>query len=164
MLLAIIFQAEPQASAAAIVFSAAITFLSWWGMRKCWRMKPRSAAPPKPTVSTASVTEFYSKVVGTSHRNTDGTSRQSAIRKHCFDGAPLDLVREPNNKHDPNAIAVFYNDHQLGYLSAEIAGDYAKKLDQGTIHMEAFIEEITGGHDEKKTLGLNIVLSIHEHY
>ncbi|MBQ4479137.1 MAG: HIRAN domain-containing protein [Victivallales bacterium] len=45
-------------------------------------------------------------------------------------GAPrlARLVREPDNKYDPNAIAVVANGQKIGYIPKAIAGDLAGLL------------------------------------
>jgi hypothetical protein len=40
------------------------------------------------------------------------------------------LAPEPWNPHDPNAVAVMIGLHQVGYLPAEMARDYARPLAQ----------------------------------
>ena len=166
MIIAMATRSDEKLTIVEIIFAAALTLLSWWLMRLCWRKRtpPASDQAPKPPrakrPAPSETIEFYSKVAGTSHRNRDGTSRQAAIRKHCFAGAPLDLIREPDNKHDRNAIAIFYDDKQIGYLSADIANKYAPKLDAGLISMEVHVDEVTGGYGDKSTLGVNISIKI----
>jgi len=45
-------------------------------------------------------------VVGLAHPNADGTNRQF-ISLTCAPGDRIHLVREPKNKRDPQAVAVF---------------------------------------------------------
>ena len=60
-------------------------------------------------------------VVGANHPNADGGNRRFEILL-CVPGEPIDLVPEPKNPADPNAIAVFSNRNvQIGYLTAERA-------------------------------------------
>ena len=40
------------------------------------------------------------------------------------------LAPEPWNPHDPNAVAVMIDGHQVGYLPADLACDYARPLAQ----------------------------------
>jgi HIRAN domain len=50
--------------------------------------------------------------------------RADALQDHAFaPGRRLTLVREPENEHDPNAIAVWDADRRLqaGYVPAEVA-------------------------------------------
>ena len=49
--------------------------------------------------------EFQTKVVGVTFENADGASRQRIIAK-CGIGEDIDLVPEPDNPHDANAVAV----------------------------------------------------------
>ena len=47
-------------------------------------------------------------------------------------GESVQLVREPNNAYDPNAIRVILrNGETLGYLTKEVAAIFAKQLDSG---------------------------------
>lgn len=182
MLVALLTSKADAPQAPEIVISVTLALLFAWLTRKCWAMRTTTSAPkppaqtqPKPVAEPAPKTaakpekkqpkkddsvHFYSKIYGTSQRNRDGTSRQAAIRKHCYPSAPLDLIREPQNKHDSNAIAVFYDDSQLGYLSADVAWEYAQRIDNGTIKLSARIEDITGGTSDSKTLGVNIRIQV----
>lgn len=94
------------------------------------------------------------KLAGVTMKNDDGSSRQ-AFLKTCNSGDPLVLKREPKNKYDRNAIAVFRGTDQLGYLSKEVAEELAKVLDSGK-ELTAEILEITGGEKGKPTRGCNI--------
>ena len=71
------------------------------------------------------------KVVGESFDNPDGTSRQKIIEQ-CKIGNPVSLVREPNNRYDPNAVGVHVTGRgQIGYVSSENAEWMADVLDKG---------------------------------
>lgn len=59
-------------------------------------------------------------VVGAQHPNKRGPTRRFGISV-CKPGDPIDLVPEPKNEADPNAIAVYAGDIQIGYLTAERA-------------------------------------------
>jgi len=62
------------------------------------------------------------KVVGVSKDNTDGTSRQQIISREVAENDPLQLVPEPDNPYDPNAVKVLSKfGHQIGYLGREEA-------------------------------------------
>lgn len=61
-------------------------------------------------------------VVGGLYPNKDGSNRLFEMSM-CLPGEPVRLVREPRNKADPSAVAVFSaRNIQLGYLSAERCG------------------------------------------
>jgi hypothetical protein len=54
--------------------------------------------------------------------------RPEAVADASFDpGARLALVREPENEHDPNAIAIWNSDRSLqaGYVPRDVAGELA---------------------------------------
>lgn len=59
-------------------------------------------------------------VVGAQYPNKKGPTRRFGISL-CRPGDPIDLVPEPKNEADPNAIAVYAGDIQIGYLTAERA-------------------------------------------
>lgn len=60
-------------------------------------------------------------VVGANHPNADGGNRRFEILL-CVPGEAVDLVPEPKNPADPNAIAVFSSRRvQIGYLTADRA-------------------------------------------
>jgi len=98
---------------------------------------------------------FFSKIVGVTKQNPDGTSRQELL-KNCKAGVQLQIVREPENPVDEKAIAVKLSDgQQLGYLTSELADELAPKIDRG-LTFEAMVAEITGGTKDKPPLGCNI--------
>lgn len=103
--------------------------------------------------------EFFTRVVGTSHANPNGSDRQAAIRKHCAPGALLEMVREPSNSFDSNAIGVHCGGAQIGYLTSELADQYAPEVDAGRLRLSGRVANVTGGTGHKKTLGVNIVLT-----
>ena len=41
----------------------------------------------------------------------------------------LDLIPEPGNPHDPNAVGIWYGAQQLGYVPRDLAVDIAKRID-----------------------------------
>ena len=46
-------------------------------------------------------------------------------------GASLELMREPNNSYDTNAVAVYYQNHKLGYVPQGENSAIAQMLDRG---------------------------------
>lgn len=117
----------------------------------------KKVAPPKKK-------NFHTKVAGVTAKNDNGSSRQNYIRTYCKSGMPLTLVRQPNNRFDSNAIAVFINARtllvfsglvQIGFLSADVAKTLAPLIDAGAIFV-CQITEITGGEADRPSLGVNI--------
>lgn len=71
------------------------------------------------------------KVVGVTFSNDDGTSRQEIIKGLSIH-SPLTLRREPTNKFDTNAIAVWSEDKCVGYIGKDYASILAGMMDTGT--------------------------------
>lgn len=98
---------------------------------------------------------FHTKVVGVTAKNDDGTSRQD-ILSDCSVGEELYLERDQYDEHDANAIEVLTTDYQtLGYLKRKVAADMAPLMDAG-VEFTCRISELTGGTEDKETLGCNI--------
>jgi len=86
---------------------------------------------------------FITKVVGVTHKNSDGTDRQK-ILKDCKAGEQLALIHEPV-KQDQNAVKVCrQNGEQIGWLNQILAAETAPRLDRGS-RVDAEIVELTGG-------------------
>ena len=110
--------------------------------------------------------EFFTSVVGVTFSNTDGSSRQAAI-KRLRGGDMLHLEHHPDNPHDSNAIAVMFSYRrwfrthtaQIGHLNAELAERIVLDFDQGK-RVQARVKEVTGGTRQKPTLGVNIALYV----
>ena len=70
-----------------------------------------------------------------------------------MEGEDVELVREPDNKYDSNAIRVDSDQGRLGYIPAQTAATLAPFMDRGN-SVDAFIEAITGGTEDKPTMGV----------
>ncbi|TLN16488.1 single-stranded-DNA-specific exonuclease RecJ, partial [bacterium] len=94
--------------------------------------------------------EFYTKVVGVTFEN-----RQEIVRQ-LHEGEKLNLVREADNGHDPNAIRAERADgSQVGYLNARLAKNLAPYIDRGEQYI-TLVSQVTGGDD--RSCGVNIVV------
>ncbi|MCD8199432.1 MAG: DEAD/DEAH box helicase, partial [Coriobacteriaceae bacterium] len=120
-------------------------------------------------------TSFNTKVVGVTFEN-----RQDVIET-LEAGEELQLVREPENEFDENAIAVRRRDGtQLGYLNRQLAERLAPVMDAGVAY-DAAISAITGREEDgdlrkpgplgvrdpgitERSLGVNIVVRKSEAY
>jgi single-stranded-DNA-specific exonuclease len=91
---------------------------------------------PYSTIADAS--HFHTKIAGVSFEG-----RQDVIAG-LRAGAPLDLVREPDNPHDRNAIAVHYGNLQLGFFNRRLAARIAPVIDAG-MRYRARVASLTGG-------------------
>jgi hypothetical protein len=98
--------------------------------------------------------ELTLAVVGIDFPNADGSNRRSEALM-TLPGEPVELVPEPRNRHDGNAIAVVGpRGVQIGYLSAERApyiggrmsrGEDVAAIFQGMDGAAAFIRVRLGG-------------------
>ncbi len=99
---------------------------------------------------------FYSKIVGVTYKNADGSDRQKLI-KRCQVGEALFLLRDEENQHDSNAVAVCRKSgEQLGHLSREVAVDVAAHIESGGIAIAEIIDLTGGGLFSGKSRGVNI--------
>ncbi|KMY67601.1 hypothetical protein AAU61_11365 [Desulfocarbo indianensis] len=67
---------------------------------------------------------------GVTYNNPDGVSRQEILARMQRWEA-LDLVREPNNPHDANAVAVLGGMGQIGYIEKAFCWQIAPMMDAG---------------------------------
>jgi hypothetical protein len=102
---------------------------------------------------------IYSKLSGVTHHNADGTSRQEIISELCYNDQPLLLIREPNQySYDNIGVYVAY---QVGYVNPEIADVLAAIIDEDGV-VDAHITDITGGTEDKPTIGVNVAFKIYD--
>ena len=101
----------------------------------------------EPFAGIGDAHSFYTKIVGVSFEG-----RQNSIAG-LQEGYALDLVRQPDNPKDSNAIAVCYGAMQLGFLRAQIAKHVAPIVDAG-VPYRARIASLTGVGDLHR--GVNI--------
>lgn len=62
-------------------------------------------------------------------------------------GQPLSLVREPQNRHDPRAVAVYWRDHKLGYVPRVENTAVAQLLDRAERWLRACIVRLEDDPD-----------------
>ena len=91
--------------------------------------------------------EFNTKIVGVTFEG-----RQDLILG-LQPGQELDLVRQPDNAFDLNAIAVHFGRLQLGFLKKGIAARIAPNIDAGERY-RAEVKHVTGGGE--RSVGVNI--------
>lgn len=70
------------------------------------------------------------KVVGVTFANDDGTNRQSII-KGLSKTDNITIRRDPTNKYDTNAIAVWSDKGQAGYIGKDYSSILAPMMDAG---------------------------------
>ena len=91
------------------------------------------------------------------------THYQETIRA-CRVGMPAQLVREPNNPHDPNAIAVFVNRQKVGYFARDVAEWAAKNIDSGRVRYKSVVEEVWSfvGDDDQEIYLISVTMQVQE--
>jgi len=57
-------------------------------------------------------------------------------------GDALQLVREPQNTFDSNAIALYYQNRKIGFIPRESNDVISKLMDDGTLHIKAEITRV----------------------
>lgn len=93
-------------------------------------------------------------VVGESFNNPDGSSRQDEIRR-CGVGESVRLQPEPDNPHDPNAVAVYsLRSVKIGYLCRADASYFMDATYEDGVCFEASIGCIGGGTPDRPHLGV----------
>lgn len=103
--------------------------------------------------------DFRLPICGERHDNEDGTSRQEELRL-CRRGDWASLVREPENVHDPLAVAVLSERGvKLGYLSRARAVWIGSKIDRG-YDVRAIVERVKGSHLPGAALGLVLLINM----
>jgi hypothetical protein len=70
-------------------------------------------------------------------------------------GDPLDLVRERDNAHDPNAVRVAWRGHTLGYVPRTENESVARQIDRGS-RLSARIASIGMYRNHRRKLGVEI--------
>jgi hypothetical protein len=73
-------------------------------------------------------------------------------------GRPLELRRDPDNEHDPNAIAVLAGGVQVGWVPRELAAELAPELDAGRPWSGAVLREHRPSPRDPRT-GLTMLIA-----
>ncbi len=103
--------------------------------------------------------DFSLAAVGCGYDNDDGSSRQLELAE-CRPGDRIELVRQPDNPHDPLAVAIFTASGTcVGYLGRDRACWIAPKIDRG-YPVNAIVERVKGAHLRDAVLGLVVRLNM----
>lgn len=74
-------------------------------------------------------------------------------------GTKLELVREADNRHDADAVAIYFKDYKLGFIPGSENGVFAQFLDMG--HVDLFDVRVArlcpDSHPERQVL-INIYI------
>lgn len=127
-------------------------------------LRKQGIIPVKPTGKSKVTREwkpmslYKERVVGVTRKNDDGGSRQKFISK-LHEGDAIDLVRDPDNEYDPNAIEVYTGYNQIGFISKDRAPELAPQMDKG-YKVEAWVDRILGGGSGQS---YGVVIAIQRH-
>ncbi len=75
------------------------------------------------------------------------------------EGDPLQLVREPDNPHDPRAVRVEWRGIMLGYLPRAENREVAREMDQGT-PLSARIGKLSDDPNPWKRLRVDVLVGL----
>jgi hypothetical protein len=73
-------------------------------------------------------------------------------------GRPLELRRDPENEHDPNAVMVLAGGEQVGWVPRELAAEIAPQLDRGSPWSAVVLREHRASPRDPRT-GLTMLLA-----
>ena len=82
-----------------------------------------------------------------------------AVWRDVRAGDRLELVREPDNPHDPNAIRVEWRGRTLGYLPRSDNAAVARQLDRGAA-LRASVAQLTENRNHSVRLEVEVVASL----
>ena len=82
-------------------------------------------------------------------------AQQNINQFGCADIGSYALIREPDNPHDPNAVAVSLGGvWHMGYVPKYIAKDLATLIDEGRNFLAMFVRR--NEHPTEKFIGLTV--------
>ena len=113
---------------------------------------------------TSSPNEIYTKIVGVSFQNSNGSDRQEALAHLHSEPLPLSLTLkpEPDNPYDPYAIAVLSpKGTQLGYLRQALSYSITKMIEYG-YRIDVDLLALTGVKEAMHHRGANIRIRFEE--
>lgn len=88
-------------------------------------------------------------------RHYDGSRVWQDLRA----GDRLELVREPDNPYDANAVRIEWRGHMLGYLPRLDNAAVARQLDRGAL-LEARISRVQGNRNRSVRLEFEVVVPL----
>ena len=82
-----------------------------------------------------------------------------AVWRNMAAGDPLELVREPDNQYDPNAVRIDWRGRKLGYLPRRDNDAVARQLDRGAA-LEARVAQLKENRNRSVRLDVEVVVSL----
>jgi len=83
--------------------------------------------------------EFVTPLRGANFRPQPAKDKVLALES----GDIVDLIPEPENPYDPNAIAVYYEDEHIGFVAKEVAVDLIEPFKAASAYF-AVVDYFTG--------------------
>lgn len=111
---------------------------------------PSHASETKPT-GTIQILVQSSPLAGSQYYRLDTLQPEIVV------GDALELVREPNNPHDKNAVGVFWRGARLGYLPRKENNAVAKAMDDGET-VRATVESMARDSNPWKRLRVSVFI------
>ena len=78
--------------------------------------------------------------------------------QHLQPGTPLHLASEPDNKYDPQAVALFYKDYKLGYIPRSHNTIVHKLLKVGFNNLQAVVQRTDSSEHPEQQVGVVVHL------
>ena len=78
------------------------------------------------------------KTITTQLAGTAFDNRKAALRKIPA-GVWLEVVPEPDNPNDPNAVCLYYNDQDIGFVPRDLAKQYRGRIQAALLHENEMI-------------------------
>lgn len=97
------------------------------------------------------------KVVGVTFTDDYPANIFALGKEAALDDVPLDLVRDADNEHDPNAIKVMHKGSHIGHVPRMLAAALAGEIDAGK-KWYAELESIVVSTDNTDQPGLKILI------
>lgn len=82
-----------------------------------------------------------------------------AVWEELAAGDDLELVREPDNPHDANAVKVLWRGRMLGYLPRNDNADIARQLDRGQA-VQARIRTLARYRNHRRRLEIDLFVPL----
>jgi len=150
-------------------------FKKFFGLDTKRQIEEKNACQKADAIETEkkNVTTFKTKVAGVSHGRRQSHLKRWAKKIDAGEEPDITLVREPENRHDPNAIKVILNEYSertgeekeihIGYLRSQVAGSLAVDMGRGA-KVDCWFDDILGGDEDDMSYGMLITVEIERSY
>ena len=102
-------------------------------------------------------------LAGMTHNNADGSSRQALLKKLRKAGdVTFELLRDPNNEFDSDALAVLSSFGQVGFVPAEFAAVWSTEIDSGAARFTCGYAKISEWTPDDGRPILTMQFDVHE--